>query len=256
MAEINTTALAAFKLALASNDEGTSAMGGGGGSDRQQLISAKMSPFLIACGFSPITVQVCRETARVSINSVGSFVSSHPLRSQTGMYIDWSVKEAAVALRDTIKESGHDIANGYQRLLYSALTLIFGEAKNLPSKTNFGEADVINNKMILSLWEKSDKTFAKNSAPASAQLVYRIHNELNAPYSEAVMLTANQTYNVLSKMKRPAGGVPVSVPKTTVDLDAALNPVVALGTLCLLSNCEYGFINLPIYVSVFQALER
>ena len=242
MTEINATAVAAFKLALATNDEGTSAMGGGGGSDRQQLISAKMSPFLIACGFSPITVQVCRETARVSINSVGSFVSSHPLRSQTGMYIDWSVKEAAVALRDTIKESGQDIANGYQRFLYSALTLIIGEAKNLPPKTNFGEADVVNNKMILSMWKKSDKTYAKNSAPASAQLIYRLHDELKAPFSEAVMLTAKQTYVVLSKIKRSeTGGVPVSVPKTTVDLDAALNPIVALGALCLLIQLRVWF---------------
>ena len=56
MAQINTTALAAFKLALASNDEGKSDMGGGGGSDRQQLITTKMTHFLIACGFPPNTV--------------------------------------------------------------------------------------------------------------------------------------------------------------------------------------------------------
>jgi hypothetical protein len=243
MSEINATAVAAFKLALATNDEGTSALGGGGGSDRQQLITVKMTPFLIACGFPPNTVQVCRKPSRVSIiSTVGSFVSSHPLRSQPGMYIDWSVKEAAVALRDTIKESGQDIANGYQRFLYSALTLIIGEAKNLPPKTNFGEADVVNNKIILTMWKKSDKTYAKNSAPASAQLIYRLHDELKAPFSEAVMLTAKQTYVVLSKIKRSeTGGVPVSVPKTTVDLDAALNPIVALGALCLLIQLRVWF---------------
>ena len=256
MAQINTTALAAFNLALASNDEGTSDMGGGGGSDRQQLITTKMTHFLIGCGFPPNTVQVCRKPARVSIiSTVGSFVSSHPLRSQPGMFIDWQVKDAAVALRNTIKETGHDVANGYQRMLYSALTLIKGEAKNLPSKTNYGEADVINNKIIRSLWEMSDKTYA-NSAPANAQLIFRLHDELKVPFKDAVMLTSKQTYNVLSNMKKPAPGVPVSVAKNTIDLETAFNPIMTLGTLCLLFNCEYGFINLPIYVSVFQALER